>query len=615
MRKRTVPLALLAVLVILGSCNKNGSSLFRGAGLSGGASRALTNSPSTTASIIPCPRVVGNQLPDYGSGACTGNYQTRLTLPTVGVLVHNSLFAAPTEPERIRGFGNGFELEGERFIRNNPMTGYSLENGSRTVIPLLQTGRATFAPTDARQTRSTFSYSGTAFAEFGADGTVYNYSPYTGGYRVTKITDVHGQVTTIQRDGTGKLLSVTDSEGRRTTFNLDATGRFSTIVDAAGSTYRLEYDPAGNLTSVKLPGGSDWVLGYGPGGIVSEKAPDGTTSQIAYRDTTGVISAFGRNGFGTVYDYNPSAVTITDSFHRFVENFANGRVISDSLDGVTTTYVLDTSNRVTDVSGPAGTKHITYNTGYEVASVQDTLTGNVTLYTYDANHNVASVTTRRGKVPHVISYTWNSLHLPTTVTLDSKTVTYTYNAYGDLLSVTNPLNDVIFQATYDSKGNPLSTTDRFNRTTNYRYSYGSQTSVTVTDPIGRTTTLAMNSLGLLTNVNYPNGSQVTRSLNALGREEGAQTIARSSFQVSRTISREVLASGALARTNTSVAANGKAILNQTIYFDSPSPNLPTSAVMTGYGGKQITSMDSISGAYGSVVQDTVTPALGATAPN
>jgi RHS repeat-associated protein len=137
-----------------------------------------------------------------------------------------------------------------------------------------------------------------------------------------------------------------------------------------------------------------------------------------------------------------------------------------------------------------------------------TVRGNYT-YQYDAYGNVLSTSDPLGNVTSNAYDSKNNLTQVTQPAVSGGTPTtrYTYNSFGEVLTMTDPLGHVTTN-TYDSKGNLLTvTTPAPNGNTAAdvtQFAYNSLGELTqITDPLGHVTNIAYNSVGLIASITDP----------------------------------------------------------------------------------------------------------------
>src|SRR5215472_917205 len=182
------------------------------------------------------------------------------------------------------------------------------------------------------------------------------------------------------------------------------------------------------------------------------------------------------------------------------------------------------------------------NTGLVTASTDEL--GHVTNYTYDANNNVASVAQPLDSNNTVTtSYTYNSFGEPLTVTDPLGNVTTnTYDANGNLLTVTSPapasgVAASVTQFAYDTKGELTQITDPLNNVTKLAYNAvglistitDAQSNVTsyqydqhgnrtqITDALNNQTNFTYDTGDRLTKITYPDNTTVSFAYDSRGR--------------------------------------------------------------------------------------------------
>jgi RHS repeat-associated protein len=202
------------------------------------------------------------------------------------------------------------------------------------------------------------------------------------------------QTTVYGYDSNSNVTSVTDPLTHATGNSYDALNRLVRVLDPANGTTQYSYDAASNLTQVTDPRGLATAYTYdGLGNLTKQESPD-----------TGATTS--------TFDAAGNVLTKVDAR------------------GVTATYTVDALNRVASVAySKSGTttetQTYTYDSGANAKGRLSRLldTAATTAWTYTPLGRVASKTQAVGGIAH--------------------TLTYGYNAYGQLTSVTTPSGQVI----------------------------------------------------------------------------------------------------------------------------------------------------------------------------
>ena len=279
------------------------------------------------------------------------------------------------------------------------------------------------------------------------------------------------EVSTLYTGGrTGGTL---DARALTTTWTLDQRGLPTSMTDPNGNTTTYLYDEAGKLAQVTAPAISTEVDGGSPvtvhpivtygydtfGEKVTREDPNGNITTTNYdadgRAVSTVMPPYTPPGSST-----PIVATSTQAYDKI------GEVISstDAL-GNTTSYVYDQLGDVATTTQPGGgVTHYTYDTDGEQLSATNPL-GAQTQSTYDFMGRTLTAT--------------QIVRQPTT-TADTTTSAYTDQA-GYLSSVTSPTG-VVTSYSYDAAGETTATTDGAGDTTRYSYDgLGRRTVVTMPD--------------------------------------------------------------------------------------------------------------------------------------
>ena len=188
---------------------------------------------------------------------------------------------------------------------------------------------------------------------------------------VTRSTaDGQVQVTTHNREG--QVTSVVNAAGQGTQVSYDQSGRVHTSTDALGNVTTTVYDAAGNIASVTDARGSVTHYTYGAAGRVATETVDqgGLALVTTYTyDTAGhAIDVLDAAGDETTYSYDRAGnmtLQVKDPNGADVETSysydAEGRVTNESGPDGTRTYIYDGLGRLVASQDPGGFAYTTYN--------------------------------------------------------------------------------------------------------------------------------------------------------------------------------------------------------------------------------------------------------------
>ncbi|MEW8089888.1 MAG: RHS repeat-associated core domain-containing protein [Candidatus Thiodiazotropha endolucinida] len=318
---------------------------------------------------------------------------------------------------------------------------------------------------------------------------------------IAYIYDDAGRLTQITREATGEYIRYTlDAMGNRIAENIydasgtllqktdlayDALARLAELADSKNQVTAFLYDANGNLTQTTDAKLNPTAQTYDALDRLKQQtdALDGTT-QYTYDAQDNLTSVTDPSGLTTTYNYDglgnlisqtsPDTGTTTYTYDE-----AGNRLTQTDARGITVSYSYDALNRLTHVSYPDTSLNVTYN--YDQGT--------------DGIGNLTSIVDTNG------------------------TTTYTYNAYGDLITQARTSSDSIvttFNYDYDTYGRLASLTYPSGNSVNYTYdAHGQLSSLTYEWSDGTTQPLISNlqtlPFGPIEAFDYGNGLSLTRS--------------------------------------------------------------------------------------------------------
>jgi RHS repeat-associated protein len=403
--------------------------------------------------------------------------------------------------------GTGFSVT---FTHNLPARTETVtdRNGNPTTYVYDSDGNVTQV-TDAlgHITTSTYDANDNKLSETNALQKTSTYTYDNNGNRLTE-TDPLQHTTTYTYNALNKPLTITDANQHTTTNTYDGNGNLLTTTDANGKTTTNTYTPGGQLATTKDPLGNVTSFGYDQfGNLATQKDAMGTvttyasdgngnrTSQKVTRTLPGgaqqtLTTTYTYDGNGrltkTTYPDNSTTQTVYNSIGRQVTTI-------DALNHQTT-YQYDNDGRIAQTNYPDNTVELSvYDKNGNRTQFTDR-TGVLTQYTYDLLNRLTQ--SSRGNSPLTINKT-------------------SYDAIGQVLTTTDPDNNVTTYA-YDDAGRRTTVTDALNHVTTFGYdNAGNQTSVK--DANQNVTTYVYDNANRRTQVIYPDGKIDATGYDAVGR--------------------------------------------------------------------------------------------------
>jgi YD repeat-containing protein len=344
----------------------------------------------------------------------------------------------------------------------------------------------------------------------------------------------------------GLLVKVTDAVGRSLNFTYDEFSRLNTMTDPSGKMYRYAYDANYNLVSVTYPDGNLRKYWYNETDKTGNTYPRNALTGIT--DENGVRYAsywYQQLNNGTFRAYKEElAPVLTKGIEKYQLAYttdANGNpiktVVTDPL-GSQRTYNFTTIQGVVKSTGqsqPGGSgcaaaaNNLTYDANGNIATRTD-FKGNITSYSYDLTRNLETSRTEASGTPQARTITtqWHPTYrLPTLVTEPLRNTSYTYddkgnlltlaimpmggtsgprithytyNQYGQVLTIDGPRTDVsdVTSYSYDPQGNLISVSNALNQSTTLSaYDLNGRVG-SITNPNGLATYLTYDPRGRLT---------------------------------------------------------------------------------------------------------------------
>jgi RHS repeat-associated protein len=345
----------------------------------------------------------------------------------------------------------------------------------------------------------------------------------------------------------GLLIGITDSFGQSLAFTYNADKQIQTMTDPGGGSYTYAYDTYDNLQSVMYPDGSTRTYVYGELAYTANVfRPNHLTGIIDESSTRFAIYRYDNYGHAIGSEHGTGVEATSLSYTSGSGSVLSAAAVTDALGTVRTRQFVHQLGvaRTSSITQPCGascnvTKTFAYDAQGNLALHRD-FNGNLTCYGYGLTRNLESVRVEgfastvsscpsilaayapaSGTRERKITTTWNStFRLPTSITESNRTTTFTHDANGNVhtrtvtdTSVTPNLSRT-WTYTYNSFGQVLTEdgprTDVSDVTT-YTY-YTCTTGAecgqlhTITNSLGHVTSYdSYNAHGQPTQITDPNG--------------------------------------------------------------------------------------------------------------
>jgi YD repeat-containing protein len=253
---------------------------------------------------------------------------------------------------------------------------------------------------------------------------------------LTVITDTLGNETLYLYDENNRLVEVTDALSQSTSYEYDPNGNLTTKTDANNVATRYEYDALNRLEAV--------VENYRPGftpdhdiNVRTEYSYDNAGNLIAVRDARAVLED--RQDV-TQYTYNDLNRLVSESdpldntTYYAYDAEGNRTVITDTLSAATH-YNYDALNRLIAIDYPAPDADVSYE--YNYAGWRTSMTDGLGDTTWEYN-DLGQILSATDPFDQVVGYDYDEAGNRTGLTYpDAKSVEYAYDALDRLEMVTD----------------------------------------------------------------------------------------------------------------------------------------------------------------------------------
>jgi RHS repeat-associated protein len=353
--------------------------------------------------------------------------------------------------------------------------------------------------------------------------------------QLTSEVDRNGNSLVMAYNSEKALESVTDGSGRQLTFAYNGEGLVESVKDPMGHAVKYGYE-SDNLVSVTEPGEAkaNWRFKYDSSHQMTEEI-DGRGNAVS-----------------TEYDGSHRVISQTDGLSRkrvwkYASTEAGSETTVTEPNGSTTVEKFNLDDEPTSVTHASGTSIVQTTTdaydsfynlvattdpdghtvryGYDPAGDRTSETnalGETKQWSYDSHHDVVATTTPEGETTTIVR---DGNGNPETISRPApgektQVTTYKYDSYGDLTSVTDPLERTT-KYEYDSYGDRIAEIDPEGDKRTWAYNKDSQEISMVSprgnvgggDPAGFTTTIERDAQGRPVLVTEPEVAGVSVPVN------------------------------------------------------------------------------------------------------
>jgi RHS repeat-associated protein len=331
---------------------------------------------------------------------------------------------------------------------------------------------------------------------------------YNSDNTIKSLTDPKNNTVYYDYDSRGNLIKIRAPENSTTDFDVNSRGLITAITNPENISTEFDYNIYGNLRTTTIPalGISSTAEYDNAGRVINVRDFMNRETKFTYDDNDNLLTEVNalNHTTGYTYDANDNLIDIT--------NAKNG-VTSLNYDNVT--------DMLTSVSFGGSTKQYAYNDD-----------GTLKTFTKPDGTNMQNNYDDLGRITNdgIRSYTYDSKHRLSTIVKDGKTLRFEYDGFNQVTEVSyDDFSNNKVSYTYDANGNILTVTYPDNKTVTYTYDNLNRMK-TVKDWNNRTIIYNYMRDNRLQSVSYPNGMTLTYDYDDAGRQKG-KTMKRSDNSV------------------------------------------------------------------------------------
>jgi len=321
----------------------------------------------------------------------------------------------------------------------------------------------------------------------------FTQTNYDAAGRVSSTVDANNNLTSYGYDDAGRRTSLTDALNEVTSFSYDASGNQTAVKDARQNTTQYQYDALNRQIAIIYPDKTTAATGYDALGRVTSKT-----------DQAGKVTAYGYDALGRLtsvtQDASPGGLNLVTSYGY---DEVGNRIAQTDANGHTTTYAYDQLGRRIGRTLPAGqSESYLYDAAGNLKSKTD-FNGKTTTYSYDSSNRLLSKTPDPSFNAPAVTFTYTANGLRATMADVSGATSYTYDNRNRLTQKQTPFGTLSY--TYDAAGDLLSLKSSNANGASDTCTYDALNRLSTVADASGATQYTYDAVGNLQNFAYPNG--------------------------------------------------------------------------------------------------------------